>query len=245
MRMPGVQGMLTAAIAMGVIAVALMPTGEASAESPYFVARFKGARLSSHLQDADAAFQLGDGDIRRTGDEGPANYNRHYVTTVRHDYVSRDWTYEITFVSPPNAPDDILFIGFGEAAPDPEYFNEPRNSVNFRIHQGEFAFFTGWRVDVAAHSSGYGVFTYFAEDVGYLPPGPDGGVFTARIRKAGSQATFEILDTTPPIVVIIPDIESAAPFLGTSASRIFFGNASGAYSYEDMRVLPAAVHGGK
>ena len=128
--------------------------------------------------------------------------------------------------------------------PDAEYFNEPRNSVNFRIHQGEFAFFTGWRVDVAAHSSGFGVFTYFAEGVGFLPPGPDGGIFTARIRKTGTQATFEILDLDSPIVVNIPDLDAAAPFLGTSASRIFFGNASSAYSYGEMRVLPAAVHMG-
>lgn len=243
MRMRARQIMTAAAIATCIIAGPLTPTGNASAESRYFVTRFMGAKLGNHLEDADTGFQLGKGSVRRTGDEGPQSANRHYITTVRSDYASGDWRYEITFVSPPDAPDDILFIGLGEGVPDAEYFNEPQNSINFRIHQGQFAFFTGWRVDVAAHSVGYGVFTYFAEAVGYLPPGPEGGVFTARIRKDGSAATFEILDT--PILVVIPDIESAAPFLGTSDGRLFFGNASGAYSYGDMRVLPAAVHAGE
>ena len=245
MTMPTTHFTTGVAIITCILAGALTPTGNASAESRYFVARFMDAKLSNQLEDADAGFQLGNGNIRRTGDEGPQSANRHYVTTLRSDYASEDWSYEITFVSPPNAPDDILFIGVGEGVPDGEYFNEPQNSINFRIHQGEFAFFTGWRVDVAAHGVGYGVFTYFAEAVGYLPPGPDGGIFTARIRKTGTQATFEILDANPPIVVTIPDIVAAAPFLGSSASRIFFGNASGAYAYGDMRVLPAAVQMGE
>lgn len=245
MRMPATKIVTGAAIATCIMAGAMTPTGNASAESRYFVTRFMGAKLSNHLEDADAGFQLGKGSIRRTGEEGPESANRHYITTARDDYASGDWSYEITFVSPPDAPDDILFIGVGEGVPDPEYFNEPQHSLNFRIHQGQFAFFTGWRVDVAAHSSGFGVFTYFAEAVGFLPPGPDGGAFTARIRKTGTQATFEILDANPPIGVTIPDIDAAAPFLGSSASRIFFGNASGAYSYGDMRVLPAAAYAGK
>ena len=222
-----------------------MRIGAASAQSEFFVERFMGANLGAHLIDVDGEFQLGKGYIHRLGNEGPASANRHYITTARHDYLSRDWTYDITFFSPTFAPDDILFIGLGEAVPDPSYFNEPQNSVNFRIHQGEFAFFTGWRVDVAAHSVGFGVFTYFDIAVGFLPPNaPEGGLFTARIRKSGTEVTFQILDTDPPIVVMIPDVRVAAPFLDASNSRIFFGNASSEYLYSDIRVLPAAVHTG-
>lgn len=217
-----------------------------SAQSAFFVERFMGATLGSHLQDADSGFQLGKGYVHRAGNEGFASANRHYLTTVRHDYISGDWTYDVTFFSPIYAPpDDILFIGLGEAIPDPSYFNEPQNSINFRIHQGLFAFFTGWRVDVAAHSLGYGEFTYFNIAVGYLPPTwPGGGLFTARIRKSGSEVTFEILDANPPITVTIPDVRFAAPFLDASNSRIFFGNASGEYLFDDMRILPAAVNTG-
>jgi hypothetical protein len=235
----------TAALAGFVIAGALMPTESAEGRSQFFVERFTGAKLSAHLQDTDSEYQLEKGSIHRKGEEGPASANRHYITTVRHDYASGDWMYEITFFSPLFAPDDILFIGVGEALPDPEYFNEPRNSLNFRIHQGEFAFFTNWRVDVAAHSVGFGEFTYFDMAIGFLPPnGPDGGLFTARIRKIGSQLTFEILDTDPPIVTTVADLASAAPFLDATNSRIFFGNASGAYAYGDMRVSPPAIHKG-
>lgn len=225
-----------------VVTVALVSTGEASAQSAFFVERFMGTKLGTHLVDADSEFQLGKGYVHRSGNEGPASANRHYITTARHDYLSRDWTYDITFFSPTFAPDDILFIGLGEAVPDPSYFNEPQNSINFRIHQGEFAFFTGWRVDVAAHSVGFGVFTYFDIAVGFLPPNAiDGGLFTARIRKSGTEVTFQILDTDPPIVVTIPDVRLAAPFLDASNSRLFFGNASSDYLYSDMRVLPDAV----
>jgi hypothetical protein len=220
--------------------------GVASAQSAFFVERFMGATLGAHLRDADGAFQLDKGYVHRTGSEGFWSANRHYITTARHDYLSSDWTYDVTFFSPIYAPDDILFIGMGEALPDPSYFNEPQNSINFRIHQGLFAFFTGWRVDVAAHSIGYGEFTYFDIAVGYLPPiSPEGGVFTARIRKSGNQVTFEILDADPPIAVTIPDIRFTAPFLDASNSRIFFGNATGEYEFSDMRILPAAVNTGQ
>ena len=123
--------------AIAVWAGFLIPVGVASAQSQFFVERSMGAKLGAQLQDADAGFQLGNGSISRTGNEGPASANRHYITTVQHDYASTDWTYEITFLSPFYAPDDILFIGVGAAVPDGEYFNEPRNSLNFLRATGQ------------------------------------------------------------------------------------------------------------
>ena len=115
-------------------------------------------------------------------------------------------------------------------------YNEPRNSLNFRIHQGVTAFNTGWDVDMVAHDIGSLHWTYSSHGVGTLP-GPDGGTFTAQIRKAGKQATFEILGTA--VVATIPDIAGAAPFLSTTASRLFFGNASSAYTFDDPLVFAA------
>lgn len=222
------------------VAGAWTPLAPALAQSAFFVEPFMGAKLGVHLTDADSQFLLGKGYVDRAGEEGPQSANRHYITTVHNDYVSRDWTYDITFASPAAAPDDILFIGVGEAVPDPSYFNEPRNSLNFRVHQGLTGWSNGWRVDVAAHSVGYGVFTFIEMGVGYLPPtAPDAGVFTARIRKSGNEVTFQILDT--PIFVTVPDVRAYAPFLDDSNSRIFFGNASGEYLFADMRVLPPSV----
>jgi hypothetical protein len=38
-------------------------------------------------------------------------------------------------------------------------------------------------------------------------------------------------------VVTIPDLTVAAPFLYTGTSRVFFGNASGAYSFDPPFLL--------
>jgi hypothetical protein len=211
--------------------------------SPFFVERFTGGVLNVHLQDDDGQFSLDNGSIRRSGWEGPASANRHYISTVRSDYDSFNWSCEVTLTAPPSGADDILFIGVGEAVPDPGYFNEPRNSLYLRIHQGSYAFGTSWRVDLAAHGtdSGASTFTYF-RSIGNLPSG--GGSHTVRITKAGRTVTFELRDSSPAILVTVPDATSAAPFLNASHSRIFFGNASGDYSYSDLRILPDSVDQG-
>ena len=186
------------------------------------------------LLDADGAFNLNGDGIRRTGNEPSQSSNRHYMKSVRADYIAGDWTCQLTFHSSANAPDDIIFVGLGEAVPDSSSFNEPRNSVNFRIHQGATSFGNGWDVDVAAHDVGYLHWTYSNLGVGALP-GAAGGTHTVQISKRGAQVTFSILDVG--IVVTIPDLTVAAPFLYTGASRIFFGNASSAYSFDPPFLL--------
>lgn len=233
-----------------ILAVGLLVAGgesraAAQAQPPmssFFVERFMAGTLNVHLQDVDGKFLVEAAAIHVGGNEGNASANRHYVTSVRSDYRATDWTYEITFNAPSFAFDDILFIGVGEGVPDVGYFNEPRNSLNFRIHQGYSAFGTGWRVDVAAHGNDYGASTFtYLQSIGQLSQGPWGGSITARITKVGNQITFEILDAVPAISLTIPDIASAAPFLNPLNSHIFFGNASNQYSFSDLRVLPESV----
>jgi hypothetical protein len=192
--------------------------------------------IALDLVDADGAFSVTPDGIQRIGNEPSQSSNRHYMKSVRADYVASDWTTELTFHSSDNAPDDVIFIGFGEAVPDSSFYNEPRNSVNFRICQGTTAFNTNWRVDVAAHDTGNFHWTYDNEGVGTLP-GVAGGTHTVRISKSGVSAVFEIVDTG--IVVTIPNLTVAAPFLYTGASRIFFGNASSAYTFEQPQLIPA------
>ena len=186
------------------------------------------------LEDADGAFQVDMDGIWRTGNEPSRSSNRHYMRTVQSDFIASDWACQITFHTPANSPDDILFIGLGEAVPDSSFLSEPRNSLNFRIHQGATGFGVSWRVDVVAHDTGSMHWTYSNQGVGSLPSA-SGGTFTAQIRKIGSQTIFEILNAA--IVVTIPDIGAAAPFLYTSPSRIFFGNASGAYVFDNPRMI--------
>jgi hypothetical protein len=225
-----------AAVILGAVVTALLSQPVIGA-SLFFVTHFHAPKLSAQLQDADAAFVLGKEGIRRTASERTdyAMGERHYIRTVRSGYLSANWTYEVTFHSPTNATDDLLFIGFGEAVPDPLFYDEPRNSVNFRISQGMTGFGVGWRVDVVAHDVGLFSSTYWNEGVGSLG-GPTGGTYTARIRKVGQRVTFEILGTE--IAVEIADLTAAAPFLQGVRTRIFFGAANSAYSFSDMRVLP-------
>ena len=196
----------------------------------FFTARFQ-KKLSSHVQDADSAYVVNDGVVYVR--QGAPN-KRHYIATKQSDYLSSDWTYEVTFNKPNHAPPDILFIGFGEGVPDPSFWTEPRNSVNFRIHQGS-PDASGGQVDLAAHDEGSFSFTYFQGAVGYLSS-VAGGTYIARIRKVGPRVTFEILGTD--IVATIEDVNVAAPFLKNGPTAIFFGNALGAYTWTDMRVLP-------
>jgi hypothetical protein len=158
------------------------------------------------------------------------------MKTVRADYASNDWIYQVTFRTPDNAPDDIIFIGLGEGIPDNSFFGEPRNSLNFRIHQGQDGWGIGWRVDVVAHNVGAFQWTHSRQGIGFLPS-PNGGTFAAQIRKTGSQLIFEILDTE--IAVTIPDLNAVARFPYAAGSRLFFGNASSAYSFGRPQVLPS------
>jgi hypothetical protein len=186
--------------------------------------------------DGDGAFDTRQA-FQRTGNEPSQSSKRHYMKSVRADYIASDWTFRVTFHAPANAPDDIIFVGLGEAVPDKSFYNEPRNSVGFRIHQGATAFGVSWRVDVVAHDTGNFHWTYCNEAVGRLP-GPAGGTHTIQIRKVGSRATFEIPDVG--IIVTIPYLGKAAPFLYGGASRIFFGNASSVYYFArpELSALP-------
>ncbi|HEY0590785.1 MAG TPA: hypothetical protein VGF40_03385 [Thermoanaerobaculia bacterium] len=219
------------------VALIVFAAAGAFAQERFFVAPLRAGTLDVNLADVDRAFVVSRDGARRRGQEGAGSANRSYVTTAAGDYLGSDWTFEVTFETSPFAPDDILFIGLGEAVQDGLFFNEPRNSVNFRIHQGSAAFGTGWQVDVAAHDWGFLSFP-FLTSAGQLP-GPEGGTHIARIRKIGNRMSFEIVGTG--VAAVIPDLAAAAPFLPYVPQRLFFGNASSAYAFRDVRVLPESI----
>lgn len=203
----------------------------------FFITRFQKHTLSRNLQDADRAFWVGTAFIRRLSYRDPSTVccssDRHYVTTVQSDYMSFDWTYEITFNMLARAPQEVLFIGFGEAIPDPLFFNEPRNSVYMAISQG-----TNWGSDIRLSAHDVGMWSHtFLGNVGEVGNHLTGGTFTARIRKIGARVTFEIVGVAG-AEATIEDINAAAPYLANVPTRIFFGNALGNYTFMDMRLLP-------
>jgi hypothetical protein len=220
----------------------------ASAASLNIVDNFGGQHLNpKHFNDLDGAFVVARGVVRKSADEGIYSEDRHYITTTRSDYLAFDWTYELIFRSPTDGPPDILFIGIGSGRPDPSYFNEPANSLLFRIHQG----WIDGRVDVAGHPIGP-EFSYFAEAIGALPGHP-GSAYTdyrARISKTGDSIEFSICELMskssksangarrcePQFSHSIADIGEAAPFLSVGNTYLFFGNGSGSYSYTKAKI---------
>ena len=214
---------------------------EAQSAQRFFVDEFEGEQLNAeHFNDLDGAFVVRNGEVRRTAYANDYTEDRHYVTTTLADYLDHDWTLEVTVRSPNEGPPDILYIGIGSGRPDETYFNEPGQSVLFRIHQG----WIDGRVDVAAPTSG-GEFNFFAESIGSLTgeAGEQFNRFTARITKIGNSIRFRICENpsqgTAPWTVCerefsreIDDLAAVAPFLGNGNSFLFFGNGSASYSYE-------------
>jgi len=208
--------------------------------------KISGDKFFESFNDLDGAFMEANGEVRRSTHEGMYTEDRHYLTTTRSDYLSSDWIYEVTVRSPSNGPPDILYIGIGSGRPDPTYFNESANSLEFRIHQG----WIGGRVDVAAHPTGPN-FTYFAEAIGALPAesGTEFTEFTARITKVGNTAEFSICKRAsdsdvcePQFSHLVTDLAAAAPFLNSGNSYLFFGNGSGSYGYTKATISPGPAN---
>jgi hypothetical protein len=218
--------------------VALASNAQSSADDP-------SAGDFAQFNDLDGAFVIENGEARRSQHEGVYTEDRHYLTSARSDYLATDWTYEVKIRSPRNGPPDILFIGMGSGRPDPTFYNEPGNVVEFRIHQG----WIDGRVDVTAHPTGP-EWTYAAEAIGYLPARGDTEFteLTARITKVGNTITFDICDCSPtsdPCQRIysntIPDLAAVAPFLSVGNTYLFVGNGSGSYVYTKATITPAST----
>ena len=201
-----------------------------------------------HFNDLDGAFVIENGEARRSEHEGIYTEDRHYLTSARSDYLSSDWTYEVTVRSPSDGPPDILYIGIGSGRPDPCYFNETANSLMFRIHQG----WIDGRVDVAAHPTGPGPnYTYFAEAIGALPADSSTAFteFTARIAKVGNTIKFSILkcpsDSEPCELQFsheVLDVSAAAPFLSSGNTYLLLGNGSGSYVFTKATISAGSAN---
>ena len=211
-----------------------------------FVVKISSDNFFENFNDPDGAFMEANGGVRRSTHEGMYTEDRHYLTTTPSAYLSSDWIYEVTVRSPSNGPPDILFIGIGSARPDPTFYNEPANSLEFRIHQG----WIDGRVDVAANPTG-GIWTYAVPAIGYLPA--DSGTafteFTARITKVGNTIEFSICKRAsesepcePQFSHEVTDLSAAAPFLNSDNSHLFFGNGSGSYVFTKATISPGPAN---
>jgi serine/threonine protein kinase len=154
-----------------------------------------------------------------------ARANRSYILSKSGEYLTKDFTLEITFHFE-KEKDGIAFIGLGAVDPGGAY-NEPVNTVHLRMHP---PYFGSGEIGLTKHPATSGV------GLGkFRSLGPHRIV----IEKQGKSVTFGVdVNNTGKIEdeyqKTIPDIRAFAPFLNGKNTFLFFG-AGG--TYENVRLV--------
>jgi len=194
---------------------------------------FESGVLPPWLEYADAPMVIADGVIRDAGDD--TSVDRRYARTTTTDWVVRDFVFEATMNVGPTPPGSapILFAGIGRGEPDPAFHREPLWAFGFRLHPAEIA---GGRLEVAVYTE-----NNFGPQIA-LGTQSGEGARRVRIVKQGASISFQLmLDWTsgpfvPDLGYATEDMFELAPFLGTDASRLYFGGSGTQSSFDDVVV---------
>lgn len=176
-----------------VLGLLLTATAPAIADDTYFTDPLTGPS-SPHLGtiDGDYTYQplgLSPGLARTTSDmtneHGSFPIDRPMVKTLSGGFLNTAFVAELT-VKTSVGGNDLIYIGFGQGVANPGYFDEPTNSIYFRIHSG------ATHVVQAAYHSGTATPSWGPHnlaDIGtYTPAGT-----TFRIEKCGDDVTLSIV----------------------------------------------------
>lgn len=168
-----------------------------------------------------------DGLTRIQSDSGTGNgTDRPVVRTISGEFLGRNFVYEIEVLSTPGG-EDIAYVGFGQGVSNPFFFNEPTNSVLFRIHKN----LAGSRIDAAIDSGFSGwPFSSLQENVGTFAPG--GTVF--RISRLDDVLTMEVVGQSVTTYSVANDL--GALDLDATNAHLFFANTSEGTTFRDMVV---------
>ncbi len=182
-----------------------------------FEESFAGNELPPTLEDPAGTFFVADGVIQ-------TNDPRQYARTVESDFITGDFTYEISFTIAGNQ-EEIEYIGLGEGQRGS--LNEPGGSVHFRIHS------LAYEGVVMVTSAG----PFDSVVVGQLTTT---GPHRARLEKVGNRLTMEIdegFDGTfeADVSHVVANLTASASFLGETNSRLFFGGSTIA-TFDDMHL---------
>ena len=199
------------------------PTGDL-----FFTEAFEGADEGPNLEDPDDAFTVESGVVRKVTSPGTtaraAQLDRRYLRTSRTEYNTIDWEYTIDVDFASTSDQEIVFIGVGTGERETHTNNEPEEGAYFRIHNQEIA---GGLVHVATRTNNG---PYIVLD--QLTSLPSDAPFTVRIKKVGTQLSFEIVGVT-----VVHDI-TFPTFLSNTTSRLFFGNSEvNNTKYDNMVVV--------
>jgi hypothetical protein len=168
-------------------------------------------------------------DERLTGDKnGLRTENKRYVRTVRGDYLTKDFRFEIVYSIPATGNEAnhvYVFVGLGAAEPAAPY-GEPKDSVFVKIVPPNID--GGW---VGVVNSPHG---------GSLSVGgiPKAGTHRVIIEKKGATLRVAVdRDNDGPsdgdMERTIPDLQTYGPFLTKKNGHLFFG---GGATYKEFRI---------
>lgn len=164
--------------------------------------------------------------------------SRQYIRTVDADYLSTDFTFNVTYTVPENGGGaGIAFIGFGQGSADPSFFDEPLFSLYIRNGPDDF----GDGFLQPSINSGSGTVNEL-DQLGL----PGAGTHRAQMTRVGDSLVFAF-DEDSSSGTFVTDysrtfsISSELPFLTTSNSRLFVGSENSGVSFDQFNVTVSAV----
>jgi len=159
---------------------------------------------------------------------GDPNSDRPMVKTVSGAFLSEDFEFDVDVTSPASMT-DLIYVGFGQGIPNPNYFNEPTESFQFRIHNNAGGYYgIQAAVDVGQIPMGF----VFDQQIGTFQPGVS---TTFRIVRSGSNVTLSV-PSQPGASVTVP--LSSVPSLNSTNAYLFFGNTGVGTTFSNVRVIP-------
>ena len=159
---------------------------------------------------------------------GDPNSDRPMVKTVSGAFLSEDFEFDVDVTSPASMT-DLIYVGFGQGIPNPNYFNEPTESFQFRIHNNAGGYYgIQAAVDVGQIPMGF----VFDQQIGTFQPGV---TTTFRIVRSGSNVTLSV-PSQPGASVTVP--LSSVPSLNSTNAYLFFGNTGVGTTFSNVRVIP-------
>jgi hypothetical protein len=202
--------------------------------SVLFTDDFNGPAFNPALVDIDGTYLFSSGKARNGG-------ARSYVRTVQDDFASIDFQADLIYSMGGSSSGNAgVFFGIGAATKDAGFFNEPDASLYLLDHPNGFSIVPPSAIVVRVNRPGSGMVTDLTR-VAF----PDGTSY-ARITKLGDLMTFQF-DHTYNGVAFIPDgsytasLSTAAPFLATGPSYLFFGTASSPSRFDWIQVSVAVI----
>ncbi len=160
---------------------------------------------------------------------GDPNSDRPMVKTVSGAFLTEDFEFDVD-VNAPTSNTDLIYVGFGQGIRNPNYFNEPTESFEFRIHNipGNYM---GIQAAVDAGQSPPSGFV-FNQQIGIFQPGV---TTTFRIVRSGNNVTLSV-PSQPGASVTVP--LTLVPSLNSTNAYLFFGNTAIGTTFSNLRVFP-------